>query len=122
MPPSWETSDDRVRGGSSHSQLWPLDDNRACFHGRLDIKTLGGAGFASQFSPKGNDSPGSHGTQADRTLGSIDVQAWDLSAYAGIEVGFAEGDNKVYTLILRDDISPGDREDGRAKAGINWEG
>lgn len=33
-----------------------------------------------------------------------------------------KGDGKVYTLILKDEVSAGKREeDGREKAGINWE-
>ena len=36
-----------------------------------------------------------------------------------MEVG--EGDGKVYTLILKDEEAAGKREDGREKAGVNWE-
>lgn len=43
------------------------------FHGVLDIKTLGGAGFASQ-----------------RTTG--ENRAWDLSGYAGISLDVAAAD------------------------------
>ena len=32
-----------------------------------------------------------------------------------------EGDAKVYTLILKDEKAAGEREDGREKAGVNWE-
>ena len=32
-----------------------------------------------------------------------------------------EGDGKVYTLILKDEKAAGKREDGREKAGMNWE-
>lgn len=32
-----------------------------------------------------------------------------------------KGDGKVYTLILKDEAAAGKREDGREKAGINWE-
>ena len=32
-----------------------------------------------------------------------------------------KGDGKVYTLILKDEEAAGKREDGREKAGINWE-
>lgn len=31
------------------------------------------------------------------------------------------GDGKVYTLILKDEEMAGKREDGREKAGVNWE-
>lgn len=46
---------------------------------------------------------------------------WDLSAYDGIEVEVGTGDGKIYTLILKDGEAPGKREDGRDKAGVNWE-
>lgn len=32
-----------------------------------------------------------------------------------------KGDGKIYTLILKDEEAAGKREDGREKAGINWE-
>ena len=32
-----------------------------------------------------------------------------------------KGDGKVYTLILKDEAAAGKREDGREKAGVNWE-
>ena len=32
-----------------------------------------------------------------------------------------KGDGKLYTLILKDEISLGKRGDGREKAGISWE-
>jgi hypothetical protein len=47
------------------------------FHGNLDIKTLGGAGFASQ-----------------RTTG--EDRCWDLSAFAGIVLDIAEADGKSF--------------------------
>ncbi|KAG9018176.1 hypothetical protein FRB90_012020 [Tulasnella sp. 427] len=53
--PQWRQVDDSVRGGASHSKLEPLapvsrggSDAGIMFSGVLDIKTLGGAGFASQ--------------------------------------------------------------------------
>ncbi len=46
---------------------------------------------------------------------------WDLSVYDGIEISYGKGDGKVYTLILKDQKSPGEREDGRQQASINWE-
>jgi hypothetical protein len=101
LPPPWTTTDDRLRGGSSRSYLTPLSGNCARFHGHLDTSTLGGAGFASQYSPE--------------------TDGWDLSGYDGIELVFREGDGKVYTLVLKDEESPGKRDDGREKAGINWE-
>lgn len=51
------------------------DDKNARFYGNLDIKTLGGAGFASQ-----------------RTVG--EDKNWDLSEYAGIQLDIAKGDSK----------------------------
>ena len=47
----------------------------ARFYGELDIKTLGGAGFASQRT-----------TDDDRT--------WDLSDYDGIELAIVSADGK----------------------------
>ncbi|MCJ1299781.1 hypothetical protein MMC08_002574 [Hypocenomyce scalaris] len=106
--PTWTSTDDRVRGGSSTSHLTsyypPSDPNyeHVVFHGNLDTTTLGGAGFASQ-----------------RTIDLPD-RAWDLHAFDGIELELAGGDGKVYTLILKDELE-GDRGDGRIKSGINWE-
>ncbi|KAL8777911.1 MAG: hypothetical protein Q9213_007652 [Squamulea squamosa] len=105
-------SDDRVRGGSSRSSLSALSNNCALFEGHLDIETLGGAGFASQFqfaTPRNEDS------------GSSGDNVWDLSAYEGVEVDVGEGDGKVYTLILKDEEMQDKRDDGREKAGISWE-
>ena len=121
VPPSWKTTDDRVRGGSSQSYLSPLADNGASFRGILDIKTLGGAGFASQFSPVNIDDEGSQGIKEGVSEKTTSDEVWDLSIYDGIEIDIGEGDGKVYTLILRDDKCPGKREDRREKAGINWE-
>lgn len=45
------------------------------FHGELDIKTLGGAGFASQRT-----------TDEERE--------WDLERYAGVVIDVAEADGK----------------------------
>ena len=36
-----------------------------------------------------------------------------------MEVG--KGDGKVYTFIIKDEEPVGPREDGREKAGVNWE-
>ena len=121
VPPPWQTKDDRVRGGSSQSYLSPLEGNCAAFYGNLDIKTLGGAGFASQFSPENVDRKDDQARMLGDNGDPNDVKAWDLSAYAGIEIAFAQGDDKVYTFILRDDEIVEKREDGREQAGINWE-
>jgi len=116
LPPPWTTTDDRVRGGASQSYLTVLPDNCARFYGHLDTSTLGGAGFASQFSPleiaavAPNDE--ANGKKAD---------AWDLSAYDGIEIEVGKGDGKVYTFILKDEEQAEKRDDGREKAGVNWE-
>ncbi|KAL8648238.1 MAG: hypothetical protein Q9226_006077 [Calogaya cf. arnoldii] len=105
-------SDDRVRGGSSRSSLSALPNNCALFEGHLDIETLGGAGFASQFQYAALENEGSR---------SKNESVWDLSAYEGIELEVGAGDGKVYTLILKDEESQEKRDDGREKAGINWE-
>lgn len=118
LPPPWTTTDDRVRGGASQSYLSALPSNCARFHGHLDTSTLGGAGFASQFSPSPQvpDADNNDDEKKKENEGS-----WDLSAYDGIEVEVGEGDGKVYTLILKDEEAAGKREDGRERAGINWE-
>ncbi|KAI4127443.1 MAG: hypothetical protein LQ338_003213 [Usnochroma carphineum] len=112
LPPPWHTSDDRVRGGSSRSSLSALPDNCARFDGHLDIETLGGAGFASQFQSAASE-------QDDGATASDAV--WDLSAYSGLEIDVASGDGKGYTFILKDEKPQDKRDDGRGRAGINWE-
>ncbi|KAH9809524.1 Complex I intermediate-associated protein 30 (CIA30) [Teratosphaeria destructans] len=92
---------DRVRGGKSQSSLDVSDPKIGRFHGTLDIKTLGGAGFASQ-----------------RTTG--DDRTWDLSAYKGIKLNIVKGDKRRYTFNLKDSI-PSQRPDGRDEASISWE-
>lgn len=111
LPPSWTVTDDRVRGGASQSYLTALPDNCARFHGHLDTSTLGGAGFASQFSP----------VETARVYGDGAKKSWDLSAYDGVEIEVGKGDGKVYTLILKDEEQAEKREDGREKAVVNWE-
>ncbi|GKZ22851.1 hypothetical protein AbraIFM66951_004975 [Aspergillus brasiliensis] len=99
---SWTTSDDRVRGGSSHSHLTiNKDTNTATFHGNLDITTLGGAGFASQHT-------------------SSTTELWDLSSYAGLELSIPKSDGYTYTLNLKD-ILQDPRLDGRQRSGLVWE-
>ncbi|CAG8949301.1 hypothetical protein HYFRA_00004926 [Hymenoscyphus fraxineus] len=100
-PLDWTSSDDRVRGGSSYSTLTcnaasPI----ARYHGNLDIKTLGGAGFASQR------------TTGDRT--------WDLSAFSGLVLDIAKSDGMQYTLTLKDELLP-QSPDGREQSSVNWE-
>lgn len=93
--------DDRVRGGSSTSHLTVLHGNRACFHGHLDTKTLGGAGFASQ-----------------RTQPNLDL---DLSAYDdGLWLSVGRSDNKRYAITLKDEVPP-KRPDGRDNSGLSWQ-
>lgn len=101
-PNDWTASDDRVRGGSSQSELTCSASSLiAKFHGTLDIKTLGGTGFASQ-----------------RTRG--EDRTWNLSAYDGIELVIDSADGKLYTLNLKDEIPP-NRPDGREESTISWE-
>ncbi|KAL1586844.1 hypothetical protein WHR41_04067 [Cladosporium halotolerans] len=97
----WTASDDRVRGGKSQSYL-ARDGKNARFYGTLDIKTLGGAGFASQ-----------------RTV--AEHETWDLSDYAGIQLDVAKGDKKRYTLILKDTLLTRNPDNGREQATISWE-
>ncbi|KAJ9668595.1 hypothetical protein H2201_001237 [Coniosporium apollinis] len=102
-PADWTSSDDRVRGGSSQSYLTCTGSSpTARFHGTLDIKTLGGAGFASQ-----------------RTTG--EDRSWDLSAYDGIELDVEDADSKRYTFILKDELLPKNPENGREQSTISYE-
>jgi len=74
-----------VRGGSSYSILSCSSTcTVARFHGNLDIKTLGGAGFASQRTTREDGS-------------------WDLSSYDGLELDIEKSDEKQYTFILKDE-------------------
>ena len=108
---SWTTVDDRVRGGSSISSLTiNSSTNSATFSGNLDTKTLGGAGFASQFASKATDS------EKKEKIDNI----WDLAAYDGIEIEMGSGDGKTFTFILKDEV-PEDRGDGRMGAGLSFE-
>lgn len=101
-PLDWTTSDDRVRGGSSISHLDCTPSSPiAIFNGNLDIKTLGGAGFASQ-----------------RTTG--ENRSWDLSKYDGIKLNIEKSDGKVYTLILKDKLLPQNRN-GREQSTVSFE-
>lgn len=47
--------------------------------------------------------------------------AWDLSGYDGVEVEVGKADEKIFTLILKDEATTDKREDVREKAGVNWE-
>ncbi|KAI0408419.1 NADH:ubiquinone oxidoreductase intermediate-associated protein 30 [Xylaria palmicola] len=99
---AWVAADDRVRGGRSQSYLdYPTGPRETVrFHGDLDITTLGGAGFASQRSP--------------------DPQRWDLSGFQGLRLAVKDGDGKMYTLIVKDEILPR-RPDGREQSTVSWE-
>ncbi|KAF2661381.1 NADH:ubiquinone oxidoreductase complex I intermediate-associated protein 30 [Lophiostoma macrostomum CBS 122681] len=97
----WTASDDRVRGGKSQSYL-DVSSGNARFHGTLDIKTLGGAGFASQ-----------------RTTG--DDRIWDLSSYDGIKIRLGKCDSKRYTFILKDEVLEKNPENGREQSTVSYE-
>lgn len=97
----WTASDDRVRGGSSISHLTVSSPTQAIFHGNLDTKTLGGAGFASQ-----------------RTKGDL---ALNLSHATGLQLVLGAGNSdQTFTLNVKDTI-PGKRKDGRDESGVSWE-
>lgn len=86
----------------------------------MDIKTLGGAGFASQ-----------------RTTG--EDREWDLSEYAGIQICIEKGDSaytslsprqiyhaeatleKRYTFNLKDELLPPDPTTGREQSSVSYE-
>ncbi|KIW06960.1 uncharacterized protein PV09_02619 [Verruconis gallopava] len=99
----WIASDDRVRAGKSQSYLAVSDGGSAAtFEGTLDVKTLGGAGFASQ-----------------RTA-SDDI-SWDLSDYDGIEMVIGRADEMRYTLTVKDTLLPRDPDTGREQSTISYE-
>ncbi|KAB8231203.1 CIA30 family protein [Aspergillus alliaceus] len=101
-PSDWTSTDDRVRGGSSHSKMTCSPASLvAKFSGYLDISTLGGAGFASQRT-----------TGEDRT--------WDLSAYDGLELDITSGNGKLFTITLTDEAVR-KRPDGRQESAMSWE-
>lgn len=117
LPPPWTTTDDRLRGGASQSFLIALPHNGALFYGHLDIATLGGAGFASQYSPTTADDNDTT-TSAPARGGDA---PWDLTAYAGLEIRLGPGDGKLYTLILKDAENRPRGLEGRETAGFSWE-
>jgi hypothetical protein len=91
-----------VRGGSSYSGLTcDPSSPTAVFHGNLDTKALGGAGFASQ-----------------RTTG--EDRNWDLSSYDGITLDIKKTDGKKYTLILKDELLP-KSPNGREQSTVGWD-
>jgi hypothetical protein len=101
-PTDWTSSDDSVRGGSSYSEFSCNEvEPVATFCGNLDIKTLGGAGFASQRT-----------TREDRS--------WDVSKYDGILLDIQKCDNKKYTLTIKDELLPRSSS-GREQSTISWE-
>lgn len=85
-PLDWISLDDTIRGGGSFSSFKYIDSNSiAIFSGFLDVRTLGGAGFASQR------------TRGDRV--------WDLSNYDGILLNVKKADGKRYTFSLTDQVA-----------------
>jgi len=93
----------RFKNSDSRSQSYlDVSGSSARFHGTLDTKTLGGAGFASQ-----------------RTTG--DDRSWDLSDYDGIHLNLGKLDGKRYTLTLKDEILPRNPENGREQSTISYE-
>ncbi|KAF4306855.1 Galactose-binding domain-like protein [Botryosphaeria dothidea] len=99
----WTSSDDRVRGGKSQSyfDISPTDPV-ARFYGNLDIKTLGGAGFASQRT-----------TDEDRT--------WNIDGYDGIQIEIVKSDSKRYTFNIKNELLPPDPDTGREQSTISYE-
>ena len=103
------------------------ETNSTQFHGHLDTNTLGGAGFASQFSaldaPPSVQSGGDSGNQdGSNDADGTEHYYWDLSDYDGIELSIGkDGDDKEYTFIVRDEREREKRDDGRDQAGVSWE-
>lgn len=46
---------------------------------------------------------------------------WDLHAYAGLELALVRGDEKLYTLVLKDAKREEQRDDDRERASVSWE-
>ncbi|GME23053.1 Cia30 family protein [Neofusicoccum parvum] len=99
----WTSSDDRVRGGKSQSyfDISPTDPV-ARFYGNLDIKTLGGAGFASQRTNDENCT-------------------WNVDGYDGIQLEITKSDAKRYTFNIKNELLPPDPESGREQSTISYE-
>ena len=98
----WESVDDRVRGGSSHSSLVPVSttSNSARFCGFLDTTTLGGAGFASQRCSQ--------------------AKIWrDLTEFTGLDISIAKADGKTYAINLKTGAFI-KRPDGRVESSIEY--
>lgn len=95
------------------SYLKASADNGAVFYGHLDTSTLGGAGFASQYSPElqGVEKPSSNITE----------QFLDLSQYDGLLLKYRKADGKRYTFNIKDEAREEKRSDGREKANLSWE-
>lgn len=98
-----------MRGGKSQSHLICRDDGSSAeFSGHLDIKTLGGAGFASQRTIGGGEDD------------DVPSPVWDISAYGSLVLDVAHADDKKYTITLKDEIVP-KRPDGRDQSTLSWE-
>lgn len=89
--------------GSGSCSCSGSGSSEAEFSGTLDIKTLGGAGFASQRT-------------VDEAVGS----PWDLSGYDALVLDVARADGKRYTVTLKDEVLPR-RPDGREQSTVSWE-
>jgi hypothetical protein len=108
MPRPWDANqwtridDSNARGGNSHSRVHVEKPDgavlsRLVFEGNLDIKKLGGAGFAAQQT-------------ADN------LPPFDLTGYDRIVLSVTEPFDKVFTLVLKH----GDASGG-IKSTIGWE-
>lgn len=91
---------DSVNLQNSGHLATPSESGVAVFHGDLDITALGGAGFASQ-----------------RTA---DQLSWDLAEYQGLSIRTKGGDDKRYTITLKNYTLP-KRPDGREQSTVSWE-
>ncbi|KAK3333722.1 NADH:ubiquinone oxidoreductase intermediate-associated protein 30 [Cercophora scortea] len=107
----WTSSDDSVRGGKSISTITittpPSSSSSsspiAIFAGTLDIKTLGGAGFASQRTVD---------THPPFDLSNFDALVLTIHGSAH--------DSKRFTIVLKDGETI-HRPDGREQSSVSWE-
>ena len=79
------------------------------------------ASSSSSSAGVANDNIGDGESRLEGEEGEEERRYWDLSEYDGVELVVRGGEGKVWTFIVRDEVGPGKRADGRERAGVNWE-
>ncbi|KAL7420168.1 hypothetical protein Q5752_005134 [Cryptotrichosporon argae] len=108
----WHAVDDRLRGGSSTSHLDAAGPRAVRFWGHLDIKTLGGAGFASR-----NTTFGPHPLRLSRATHAGLVVC--LSPDARLSVGSSTP--ATLTIVLKNALSGPPKDKGPRPAQVTFE-